>query len=129
MKSHIESEHVKKKFSCETCDYLFTVQSSLWTHIKQVHQAKKFSCESCDYLATRKSTLKTHIKSIHEGEKLLQTPLMILMMRESLKSYNAEEAHDKGIAAQPVQLRASVNYKKLLHPSQAKSPCWVTLNL
>ena len=58
---------------------------------------------SCDY-ATRKSTLKTHIKSIHEGEKLLQTPLMILLRRESLKSDNSdEEAHDEsdeGIASQ-----------------------------
>ena len=93
-------------------DYSATRKSHLKIHIKSVHEGEKFPCESCDYLATRKSTLKTHIKSIHEGEKLLQTPLMILLMRESLKSYNAEEAHDesdKGIAAQAVHNDATTS--------------------
>ena len=54
---HIESEHEKKKFPCESCDYVFTDKSRLRTHIKSVHEGKKFPCESCYYVGIRRSSV------------------------------------------------------------------------
>ena len=37
------------------------VMSDLTKHVKSLHKKKKFLCESCEYLANQESNLKTHI--------------------------------------------------------------------
>ena len=56
-------EKVKTTFSCDQCDYISHVKSSLSRHVNTAHDN---SCDQCDFKTTNKMHLKMHKKTCHE---------------------------------------------------------------
>ena len=69
---HIHTVHEGHKvFKCDTCDKLFTQDSSLNAHIHSIHEGEKdcYNCHICPSSFTQPGILRRHIYTLHEGNK------------------------------------------------------------
>ena len=69
---HINKQHLKIKFSCETCnDYETHIAAALKKHKMNAHGEldAMLKCPKCDYKSSKTSKLREHILNIHEGAR------------------------------------------------------------
>ena len=66
VKFHIESVHENiKRFNCGKCDMQYSTKQHLKIHLQNMHEEVKFSCELCNNMYTLESSLRRHLKSAH----------------------------------------------------------------
>ena len=69
---------MRKRFTCEQCDYKSTSEDAMKTHIKLMHQkiqttqkknnSKRINCEQCDKRFNKQETYNNHKHKVHEAK-------------------------------------------------------------
>ena len=68
----LSSEHNKKRFSCDQCDYSSLRHDHLKRHKDSSIHKSTFSCEECDYTTAIENHLKIHKNYIHRSDSDLK---------------------------------------------------------
>lgn len=70
LRSHkIQHSGVEKKYICPQCGRSFLNERQMKSHVNSTHGARTFSCHLCSYASKRKSELNNHIKSRHSEDR------------------------------------------------------------
>ncbi|MHA1228228.1 MAG: C2H2-type zinc finger protein [Candidatus Hodarchaeales archaeon] len=67
LQTHIDNEHVIRKYKCEFCDEAFKEESELFLHVKKSHEIPRFLCPICNNSFSSGIDLQEHITEMHES--------------------------------------------------------------
>ena len=70
VRRHRLAMHENVIFTCETCGFQTSHESSLRIHVSRIHQGKRTAmCDQCDYKSWSRSELAKHVRGVHDKIK------------------------------------------------------------